>query len=212
MSTVAYVASRNPIPQIAPTTWRPSLRHMNVDYTMRTSQVLPQAVGPDPVGAVTDRGFRGKSGSCEGTVPRNYLNGTLPAMPMTTSPTTRTFPVTFIADSGAVRTIYSERALAEQGVPTYLIRKLEANATEGISFVTGGGDRESSKSLGISSSLLGNAEAYKLKDAPFAAALGLIVENCKFPFIWIPADKPYFCTNMKKLKVFCPLRYRRYAT
>ena len=164
MSTVAYVASRTPIPQIEHNAWRPSLRHMNVNYTvktsqipnvnytLKTSQVLPQAIGPDPVGPV------------------------LPALPALTSPIPRTFPLTYIADSGAGRTIYSERALLEQGVPAYLIKKFEATATEGISFVTGGGDRESSRSIGISSSLLGNTEAFKLKDAPLAAALGLIVE------------------------------------
>ena len=110
----------------------------------------------------------------------------------------------YIADSGAGRTIYSERALVEQGVPRSVLRQLEGAASEAVTFNTGGGDRDSTKSIGITSNVLGKTEAFKLESAPFAVAMGIAVMERKQPFIWQHVDKPFYCTDYRKLKISCP--------
>ena len=70
------------------------------------------------------------------------------------------FELEYINDTGAGRNIFSKRALREQGVPESVIGQCARNATQSVSFNTGGGYRQSDKSVGMTSGILGKvAEA-----------------------------------------------------
>ena len=115
--------------------------------------------------------------------------------------------IEFLNDSGAGRTILSKRALKEQGVPASAIDPFITTASQPISFDTGGGERSSNKSIALTGGLLHNVESYMLEDSPIAISMGQLVESAKLPFIWVPGDKPYHCTDASKLRVSCPMRY-----
>ena len=63
----------------------------------------------------------------------------------------------------------------------------------------------------ITSQLLGHAECYKLADAPLCMPMGEIVQRQKMAFIWIPGLLPFHVTNLNKLKISVPQKYRKYA-
>ena len=61
----------------------------------------------------------------------------------------QTYEIEFIDDSGAGRTILSQRALAEQGVPGHQVQQYSGKASQPITFDTGGGEKTSDRSIGI---------------------------------------------------------------
>ena len=126
-------------------------------------------------------------------------------------PATNTFPLEYINDSGAGRTIFSMRALKDQGVPASAVTKHLGPASESICFDTGGGFQDSAKTLGMSSNLLSLTEGYQLDESPLAVSLGQTVEQRKMPYLWIPGNLPFHVTNANKLKFSCPLKFRKYA-
>jgi len=77
-------------------------------------------------------------------------------------------------------------------------------------FECGGGDVPSDKSLSMSSHVLGQTETFILPKAPLAMCMGKIVEGGK-PYIWIPGSLPFHVTDLSKLKIICPLKFRLYA-
>ena len=52
-----------------------------------------------------------------------------------------------------------------------------SSASQPISFDTGGGERTSNQSIGLTGGLLSNNEAYLLEDSPIAVSIGEIVEK-----------------------------------
>ena len=97
------------------------------------------------------------------------------------------------------------------GVPKATIDKFLGTATQVMDFATGNGSFLSDKSIGMTSPTIGERECYELKSSPFAVSLGQTVEEQLRPFVWIPGQKPFHVTDMAKLKILCPLRYRIYA-
>ena len=57
--------------------------------------------------------------------------------------------IEYINDSGAGRTIFSEKSLTVQGVPKSAIKPFLQPASEALCFDTGGGEKDSSLSLGF---------------------------------------------------------------
>ena len=78
------------------------------------------------------------------------------------------------------------------------MNKLLAPASEAITFGTGGGKFDSTKSFGMTSDILGVVEAYVLDRSPFATCMGHTTTIRRQPFIWDHRDigsLPWFCTN-----------------
>ena len=123
----------------------------------------------------------------------------------------KVFDIEIINDSGAGRMILSKSALVQQGVPGYLIDKHVKDASQQMVFECGGGDVDTNKSLQIASPLTGKMEAYVLPGSPVAACMGYIVDTLRRPFIWIPGQLPFHVTDLRQLKLKCPLKYRHYA-
>ena len=84
----------------------------------------------------------------------------------------QTYEIEFIDDSGAGRTILSQRALAEQGVPGHQVQQYTGKASQTITFDTGGGEKTSDRSIGMTGGLLQGTEAYILEDSPIAVSIG----------------------------------------
>ena len=84
-------------------------------------------------------------------------------------------------------------------------------ASEPMLFDTGGGEVAANQTLMCSGGTPGLSEMYRLPESPFAVSCGIVVEEKKQPFIWIPNHLPFHCTDMSKLKVICPTKFRRYA-
>ena len=102
----------------------------------------------------------------------------------------QTYEIEFIDDSGAGRTILSQRALADQGVPGHQVQTYTGRASQPITFDTGGGERTSDRSIGMTGGLLQGTEAYVLEDSPIAVSMGQLVNQHKMPFIWLPGQLP----------------------
>ena len=79
-------------------------------------------------------------------------------------------------------------------------------------FETGNGMAKAILSLAITSQLFGRTEAYQLEDAPLCMPMGDIVQKEKMVFIWIPGFVPFHVTNISKLKISVPQKYRKYAS
>ena len=62
----------------------------------------------------------------------------------------------------------------------------------------------------MSSPILGQTETYVLPKAPLAMSMGQIVEAGR-PMIWLTGQLPFHVSDMSKLQVICPLKYRMYA-
>ena len=127
------------------------------------------------------------------------------------TPQQRTFLLDYVDDTGAGRTICSEDALTEQGVPKDLIRAYTGKASTPMVFTTGGGEVSAAKSIVLSGGTPGLTEAYNLPGSPYAVCCGEIVNHKRQPFIWITGHLPFHVTDYTKLKVTCPMKYRRYA-
>ena len=143
----------------------------------------------------------------------------LPSMPRSsrwaqrTSSSTRpkSYTIEYINDSGAGRTLCSRRALESQGVPPKVISAAIGAASAPVKFDTAGGIKSVDKSVALTSSGLGVAEAYMLQDSPIAVSMGETVIKRGMPFIWIPPDLSYHVTDPSKVTVKCDSKYRRYA-
>ena len=84
----------------------------------------------------------------------------------------QTYELEFIDDSGAGRTILSQRALTEQGIPKYQVDQYIGPSSQPITFDTGGGEKTSNRSIGLTGGLLQGTEAYLLEDSPIAIPWG----------------------------------------
>ena len=124
---------------------------------------------------------------------------------------TCSFWLEFLNDSGAGRTIWSIPELVKQGVPKSILHFLCSKSSEQIDFYCGGGKIDASISIMMCSPTVGLTEAYRLPKGPFAVSMGRTVKDNSMPFIWVPNDLPYHVTDMSKLQVWCPMRYRDYA-
>ena len=113
-------------------------------------------------------------------------------------------------DSGAGRIILSKDALIAQGFPKSVIDANVGTASQNMQFECGGGDINSSKSIGLTGPNIGQTEGYVLDKAPFAASMGEIVASGR-PLIWITGQKPFHVNDQSKLKIICPLKNRQYA-
>ena len=125
-------------------------------------------------------------------------------------PDDQEFELSYIADSGAGRTILSQKELVRQGVPKSIIHQFTQDATTPINFFTGGGERLADKSVGLTSGVMGRVEGYLLEDSPFAVSMGQVVQMGR-PFVWLPGELPFHVTDTKHLKLSCPRQFRLYA-
>ena len=122
------------------------------------------------------------------------------------------YTLEYINDSGAGRNIASLRALKEQGIPNRFLDNIKQPASQCVQFDTGGGLKTCDTSIGIGSLLLGkSSELYCLSDCPTAMCQGMIVNTRRMPYIWQPGCLPWHCTDISKLKIFCPEKFRFYA-
>ena len=48
-------------------------------------------------------------------------------------------------------------------------------------------------------------------ESPIAISMGTTVMQQNMPFVWKHPDKPYHVTDAKKLRITCPMKYRRYC-
>ena len=121
------------------------------------------------------------------------------------------FRVEYINDSGAGKPVYSDRALKEIGINPTLWKEFLTQSRNPMLFETGNGQIKAGLSLAITSQLLGRTEGYHLDDAPLCMPMGEIVQRQKMAFIWIPGLLPFHVTNLKKLKITVPQKFRKYA-
>ena len=74
----------------------------------------------------------------------------------------KTYTLEYMNDSGAGRTILSKDALIAQGVPKSVIDANVGTASQNMQFECGGGDINSSKSIGLTGPNIGQTEGYIL--------------------------------------------------
>ena len=120
------------------------------------------------------------------------------------TPQQRTFLLDYVNDTGAGRTICSEEALTEQGVPRELIRAYTGKASSPMVFSTGGGDVSANKSIVLSGGTPGLIEAYNLPGSPYAVCCGDVVNRKRQPFIWITDHLPFHVTDYFQVKGHLP--------
>ena len=102
-------------------------------------------------------------------------------------------------------------ALKEAGIDPKLWRQFLTMSRHPVIFETGSGLAKAILSLAITSQLLGRTEAYKLDDAPLCMPMGDIVQKQKMALTWTPGLLPFHVTNLSKLKISVPQRFRKYA-
>ena len=99
------------------------------------------------------------------------------------------FELEWALDSGAGEHLASEGALAKQGVPKSIIAEYATISASPMIFDTGGGHKDSSKTVGVTSDEYGDGLVYMLKSCPFVKSLGRLVE-AGFSFVWGPNHQP----------------------
>ena len=118
--------------------------------------------------------------------------------------------ITWLGDTGAGRTIGCVKQ-----VPLDCI----GDASNPVSFSTGGGRRSGGISCKVTGEFTGETECYLLEQSPWALSIGEQVRNGK-AFIWTPSEdvdgelpKPFMVSqeHVHMLDVKIPERYRRYA-
>ena len=124
------------------------------------------------------------------------------------TPSQNVFELEYICDSGAGRTILSHDSLAIQGVPRGVLKHATGPASTPLMFDTGGGEKSSNKSLGLSGGAFVSTEAYILEQSPIAVSMGEVVEKHRRPFIWIPGQLPFFVSDASRVQISCPLKHR----
>ena len=82
------------------------------------------------------------------------------------------YDVEYILDTGAGRTISSQKEFERQGVPRSVCKSASGPASAQITFTTGGGEKVCNTSLGLQGAALGGEECYLLEDSPFAVSMG----------------------------------------
>ena len=105
------------------------------------------------------------------------------------SPSAEKFELEWALDSGAGEHLASEGALAKQGVPRSIIAEYATISASPMVFDTGGGHKDSSNTVGVTSDEYGDGLVYMLKSCPFVKSLGRLVE-AGFSFVWGPNDQP----------------------
>ena len=104
-------------------------------------------------------------------------------------PTADRFELEWALDSGAGEHLASEGALAKQGVPRSVIADYATVSASPMVFDTGGGHKDSSMTVGVTSDEYGDGLVYMLKSCPFVKSLGKLVE-AGFSFVWGPKHQP----------------------
>lgn len=106
----------------------------------------------------------------------------------------------------------SQQSLVAQGFSASFVDQVTGPTSQAVTFNTGGGPQHCSRSLGLTSNLLGKTEAYVLDASPTAFSMGQIVNEQCHPLVWEPGKLPYHVTDPEHLKVICSEKYRMYAT
>ena len=129
-----------------------------------------------------------------------------------TKPNQDTFKTSVVGDSGAAVFTSSRKELVRQGIPKEVIEASAGPPSTPFSMNTGNGTATVTESIGVSSDTFGSHECFLLPDCGmFLGAMGEVVQKAHRPFIWRDGQLPYFVTDSRKLKIYCPAKYRRYA-
>ena len=77
----------------------------------------------------------------------------------------------------------------DQGVPRDILEDCEVATASPLAFSTGGGVKESGKTLQTEGSVFGSNVVYMLQKCPFVKSLGQLVQS-GFSFFWGPNNEP----------------------
>jgi hypothetical protein len=103
--------------------------------------------------------------------------GTAANVATSASVASSSFDIEFALDSGAGEDLGSIPAFMRQGVPQELIQDVETISSNPLRFETGGGVKDSSKTIGIQGESTGEGLIYMLKSCPYVRSLGKLVEK-----------------------------------
>ena len=127
-------------------------------------------------------------------------------------PSKRTFMIESIDDSGAGKSITSFEDLLKQGVPRALLDRCVREPENVLTFDCSGGELKANLVIGAQSHSYGKKECFVLKKGcPNADSMGETIHRLRRAHIWLPDQLPWYCTDVSKLRIECPLKYRLYA-
>ena len=116
------------------------------------------------------------------------LVGALSCQP-TAATAREVYQVEWALDSGAGEHLASLASLMDQGVPRDILEDCEVATASPLAFSTGGGVKESGKTLQTEGSVFGSNVVYMLQKCPFVKSLGQLVQS-GFSFFWGPNNEP----------------------
>ena len=113
--------------------------------------------------------------------------------------------IEWAAGSGAGRHLTSFEALGEQGYDRSYFDGFSNQSHESLRFSTGGGQKDSSLSIGFRDQhrLFGSANHFLLDSCPIVRSIGLDVEQNGLGFKWMPGCKPYYVRNPAECQISC---------
>ena len=122
--------------------------------------------------------------------------------------------IEWAADSGAGRHLTSFEALSDRGYDRSFFDGFPNQSHESLRFSTGGGQKDSSFSIGFQdcNGLFGKANHFTLDSCPMVRSIGLDVEQKGLGFIWLPGCKPYYGRNLAECHVSCSEDNKFYAS
>ena len=118
------------------------------------------------------------------------------------------------ADTGAGRHLISYEALRDQGFQYDAVSNFANDSHENIKFSTGGGQKNSSQTIGLrdNAGFLNDANHFLLESCPLVRSIGLDVEKGGLGFVWMPNSLPYFVRDPSKCDITCDESNKFYAS